>query len=302
MTGRGLVDGQVVESVGGVYRVHTAAGTVEASLRGRLKRGRRKGDRVVIGDFVKVGRGSGGARVIEAVGPRRTWLARRPSWSRVDRVVAANLDRLVVVVSVGDPPPSRTVIDRLLVMGESGGMACRLVLNKVDLPGCSAVVAELLRAYRAAGYPVLPTSAASGAGMEAFRALIEAGSSALAGPSGAGKSSLLNRLEPGLELRTRPVGRRSRAGRHTTVSSRLITLSGGGRVADTPGFSDVGVGNVDAATLGRCFPEFRAFLGRCHFNDCSHRHEPDCAVAAAVSAGHIGPVRHASYLAILEEL
>lgn len=293
--------------MGGVYRVRTADGTIEASLRGKLKkgqrrRGQRRGDQVVIGDLVTVGAGSGGARVIESVRPRRTWLARRPSWSRVDRVVAANLDRLLVVVSVGDPPPSRFVIDRVLVMGESGGMACQVVLNKVDLPGCSTVVAELTRAYRAAGYQVLPTSAVTGAGIEALRAVIEAGSSALAGPSGAGKSSLLNRVEPGLDLRTRPVGRRSRAGRHTTVSSRLIALSGGGQVADTPGFSDVGVGDVEAAALGGCFPEFRPFLGRCHFNDCTHIHEPGCAVAAAVALGHIQRERHASYRTILEAL
>ena len=285
-----------------MYRVRTTDGTVEASLRGRLKRGRRKGERVVIGDLVTVVAGSGGARVIEAVQPRRTWLARRPAWSRVDRVVAGNLDRLLVVVSVGDPPPSRFVIDRMLVMGESGGMACQVILNKVDLPGCSALVAELMRAYGAAGYPVLPTSAVTGVGIEAFRAVVEAGSSALAGPSGAGKSSLLNRIEPGLDLRTRPVGRRSRAGRHTTVSSRLIALSGGGQVADTPGFSDVGVGDVEASALGGCFPDLRPFLGRCHFNDCTHVHEPDCAIVAAVAAGHIQQERYASYQTILEEL
>ena len=302
MTGGGLAEGQVIEAVGGVYRVRTADGTVEASLRGRLKQGRKKGDRVVIGDLVTVGAGSGGARVIEAVRPRRTWLARRPSWSRVDRVVAANLDSLLVVVSVGDPPPSRFVIDRMLVMGESGDMDCQVVLNKVDLPGCSAVVTELMRAYRTAGYPVLPMSAVTGVGIAAFRAVIEAGSSALAGPSGAGKSSLLNRVEPGLDLRTRAVGRRSRAGRHTTVSSRLIALSGGGQVADTPGFSDVGVGGVDTAALEGCFPEFRPFLGHCHFNDCTHVHEPDCAVVAAVAAGDIQQERYASYQTILEEL
>ena len=145
-------------------------------------------------------------------------------------------------------------------------------------------------------------SAETGVGIEAFRAVVEAGSSALAGPSGAGKSSLLNRVEPGLDLRTRPVGRRSRAGRHTTVSSRLIALSGGGQVADTPGFSDVGVGEVEAAALGGCFPEFRPFLGGCHFNDCTHDHEPDCAIVAAVAGGHIQQERYASYQTILEEL
>ena len=297
-----LTKGQVIEAVGGLYRVRTASGTVEASLRGRLKRGGRTGGRVVIGDFVTVVQGSGGSLVIEGVEPRRTRLARQPSWSRVARVVAANLDRLLAVVSVADPPPSRGTIDRLLVMGESGGMGCRLVLNKVDLPGSGAVVAELTRAYHAAGYRVLPTSAATGAGMEAFRAEIEAGSSALAGPSGAGKSSLLNRIAPGLDLRTRPVGKRSRAGRHTTVSSRLVAIAGGGRVADTPGFSDVGLGDVEPRALARCFPEFRPFLGECHFNDCSHVHEPGCAVVAAAASGAVQEERYRSYRTILEDL
>lgn len=282
--------------------MRTASGTVEASLRGRLKRGGRTGDRVVIGDFVTVVQGSGGSLVIEAVGARRTLLARQPSWSRVARVVAANLDRLLAVVSVADPPPSRGAIDRMLVMGESGGMECRLVLNKVDLPGSGAVVAELTRVYHAAGYRVLPTSAVTGAGMEAFRAEIAAGSSALAGPSGAGKSSLLNRIEPGLQLRTRSVGKRSRAGRHTTVSSRLIAVAGGGRVADTPGFSDVGLGDVDPRALARYFPEFRPFLGGCHFSDCSHTHEPGCTVVDAAKSGAVQAERYESYRSILEEL
>lgn len=288
--------------MGGVYRVLTASGTLEATLRGRLKHGGRTGERVVIGDFVTVGQGSGDSPVIEGVGARRTHLKRRPSWSRVARLVAANLDRLMVVVSTLDPPASRGTIDRMLVMGESGGMDCRVVLNKVDLPGSRAVVAELTRVYRAVGYRVIATSAVTGAGIEAFRAEIEAGSSALAGPSGAGKSSLLNKVEPGLDLRTRTVGRRSRAGRHTTVSSRLIALSGGGQVADTPGFSDAGPGDVDAGALAGCFPEFRPFLGRCHFNDCSHIHEPSCAVVDAVSAGEVQPERYRSYQTILEEL
>ena len=292
----------MIEAVGGLYRVRTATGTVEASLRGRIKRDGRSGDRVVIGDIVTVSCGSCGSSVVESVGPRRTHLARRPSWSRVSRVVAANLDRLMVVVSAADPPPSRAAIDRMLVMGESGGMECRLILNKVDLPGSAAVVAEIGRFYRAAGYRVLPTSALTGTGIDALRVELERGSSALAGPSGAGKSSLLNRVEPGLDLRTRPVGRRSRAGRHTTVSSRLIALSGGGEVADTPGFSDVGLGNVEARDLDRCFPEMRPFLGQCHFKDCCHVHEPGCAVVDAVSAGGVQEDRYRSYRTILEEL
>lgn len=296
-----LIRGQVVETVGGVYRVWTDAGTVEASLRGRIKH-RGKRDRVVIGDYVDVGDACGEAPVIEAVLPRRTTLSRRSSRSRFAKVLAANLDRLVVVASVADPPVSRSVIDRMLVMGEAGGMDCRIVLNKVELAGGRALADALGAAYRKAGYQVVSTSVETGEGIDAFRALIRSGSSVLAGPSGVGKSSLLNAVDPGLSLRTQEVGRRSRAGRHTTVSSRLITLAGGGRVADTPGFSDAGPGGVQARDLGRCFPEFRPCLGNCQFNDCVHIHEPGCAVLSAVEEGHIERARHQSYRTILAEL
>ena len=294
--------GQVIETIGGVYTVRTAAGTVEASLRGRLKHSRTVHGKVVVGDRVGVVAAYGGGHVIESVQPRRTHLARRAMGGRVAKVVAANLDRLLVVASVADPPPRRSVIDRMLVMGDSGGMENCLVLNKVDLAPGRAEAAELTREYRAAGYAVLPTSVVTGEGMDAFREVIHAGSSALAGPSGVGKSSLLNAVEPALALRTRQVGRRSKTGKHTTVSSRLIPMAGGGYVADTPGFSDVGLGDVAPEALDRCFVDFRPFLGRCHFKDCTHVHEPVCAVRTAVEEGRIQRVRYHSYRTILAEL
>ena len=297
-----VTTGRVVETIGGAYTVRTAAGTLEASLRGRLKRSGRVRDRVVIGDRVEMAEAWGGGYVIESVRPRRTFLARRAAGGRVAKVVAANLDRLVVVASVADPPPTPGVVDRMLVMGESGGMETCLVLNKMDLVRGRVVAVELSGLYRSAGYPVMTTSVVTGEGMVAFRKMLGAGSSALAGPSGVGKSSLLNAVEPTLELRTRRVGRRSRSGKHTTVSSRLIFLERGGVVADTPGFTDVGLGDVAPGELDRCFAEFRPFLGGCHFGDCTHVHEPGCAVLEAVGAGRIQRARHDSYRAILAEL
>ena len=297
-----MTTGQVIEATGGIYTVRTGDGTLEATLRGRLKRSGDSRDKVVIGDRVGLVEAWGGCRVIESVRPRRTYLARRTAGGRVAKVVAANLDRLLVVASVADPPPTPGVVDRMLVMGEAGGMDACVVLNKVDLAPGREVAGELADLYRFAGYPVVTTSAVTGEGMEAFREVIRAGSSALAGPSGVGKSTLLNAVDPGLELRTREVGRRSRAGRHTTVSSRLIFLKGGGVVADTPGFSEVGLGDVSRAELGRCFADFRPFLGGCHFNDCAHAHEPGCAVVAAVRVGKIGESRYDSYRTILDEL
>ena len=292
--------GQVVQVGGGVYVVTTEDGDREASLRGRIKQDDSRGDRVVIGDRVELSVADD-AVTIESILPRRTWLVRRTLGGRKRKIVAANLDRLVVLVAAKDPPPSLPVVDRMLVMGESGGLECLVVLTKVDLVPPDEAEA-LLADYAAVGYPVLKASAVTGEGLEAVREALSTGSSALVGPSGVGKSSLLNALQPGLQLQTQDVGRRSRSGRHTTVSARLIPLEFGGQVADTPGFSDVGLGDVEPDTLGGCFPEFRPFLGDCRFRDCTHLHEPGCAVVDALENRRIPAARYESYRAIFEEL
>ena len=294
--------GQITEILGGVYTVETGAGSVEASLRGRLKREARTDDRVVIGDRVTVLEGSGGEYTIESVEPRTSWVSRRTLGGRRGKVVASNLDRLLVCASVAEPAPSPPVIDRMLVMGESGGLACAVILNKVDLVVDRAPVEALADRYTGAGYDVIQTSIHTDEGAAAFHELLCSGSSALVGPSGVGKSSLVNWVEPSVSLRTKEVGRRSKAGRHTTVSSRIIPLECGGRVADTPGFSDVGVGGVAKADLDGCFPDFAPFLGECRFRDCSHVHEPGCAVRQGLEDGLINTDRYDSYLSILDEL
>lgn len=296
-----MTEGQVVEVAGGVYRVETAAGDVEATLRGKLKQGRQAAV-VVVGDRVGVRRVPGGRCLIDSVRARATTLVRRTRGRRDFKVVAANLDRLFVVASVARPPPSTMVVDRMLVMGEAGGMRIVLVFTKVDLPAGRARGETMARAYRQAGYRSVRTSVVTGEGMDEFGRLASSGSSALAGPSGVGKSSLLNWLDPSLELRTAAVGRKSSRGRHTTVASRLVSLPSGGRLADTPGFSDVTGVDVAATDLAGCFPEFRPYLPHCRFRDCLHLEEPDCAVLHAVDSGEICAARHRSYRTILEDL
>lgn len=299
--------GTVHETVGGVYRiVFGDAASVEASLRGRLKREELAGSRVVVGDEVEVhpivGAGSGETDwVIERVLERRSQIVRRSGPGRKPKVIAANVDRLVVVVAAAEPAPRREVIDRLLVLAEADRVEAVLVVNKVDLPAARAMADELTSVYRGVGYRVIEASAATGQGLDELRQVLCQGTSALVGPSGVGKSSLLNTLEPELGLRTGQLSRKVQRGRHTTVSSRLIDLACGGRVADTPGFAEVGVWGVDPDHMDLCFPEFRALRDECRFRGCTHRHEPDCAVRAAVEAGTVDAARLEVYELLRDE-
>lgn len=287
---------------GGVYDVALEDGrVVVASLRGRLKRACGAGERVVVGDRVEVVEHGGGSVTIEGVLPRRTMVVRRGPGGRRPKLVAANLDRLVVVASLREPRVERGVVDRLLVVGEASELEVVLVVNKVDLapPGAAD---EEFGLYRAIGYRVLPTSAATGQGLEALREVLCRGVSGLVGPSGVGKSSLLNAIQPGLRLRTSAVSRKRGTGRQTTVSAELLALECGGFVADTPGFHDIRVWGVDPVDLDHCFPEFAAHGRECRFGrSCTHVHEPDCGVRRAVAAGLVDAGRYESYTRLLGE-
>ena len=292
----------VRRSRGGVYTVALESDEiVEASLRGRLKLEERAGDQVVIGDRVRVEVTDEGAHVIEEVLPRETSIARSRFGGRTVRVLVANADRLLVVVAAAKPKPRRDLIDRLLVVGESGGVTPVIVVNKMDLDAGGEVASGLEQVYLPLGYDVVRVSAAAGEGMDRLAEQLCHGIAALAGPSGVGKSSLVNALEPEHELRTGELSRKRGTGRHTTVSSSLIQLRCGGLVADTPGFSDVGVWGVPREELDRCFPELRSRRDSCRFRECSHLHEPDCAVKEALDAGAIDSGRFESYRTLYEE-
>jgi ribosome biogenesis GTPase len=293
--------GTVFSAGGGVYSVELDGGERgDASMRGRLKQGEAAAGRVVIGDRVLLAK-TDGDWTIESVEDRVTQLVRRGRGGRKPKVLVANLDRVLVIVSLRDPDATPELIDRLLVLVESSGMHPMLGLNKVDLDEGGALGGVLVSLYEAVGYRVLELSARTGAGIDSLREELCTGSSALIGPSGAGKSSLLNALDPGLQLRTRDVSRRTGTGRHTTVSSLLIPLECGGLVADTPGFGDVGLWGVAPEEVGACFPEFLEYREGCRFRACTHVHEPDCAVRAGVMNGEIFESRYQSYATLRAE-
>jgi ribosome biogenesis GTPase len=293
--------GRVYGSEGGVYQVALENGIlVEATLRGRLKQEARTGDKVVIGDVVGLLETPDGTATIESVGPRESQVVRKGPGGRRAKVVAANVDRLVIVVSTRRPEPRQALLDRLLVVGEGNHLESVVVVNKSDLlEGGESL--PLMNLYRGLGYPVLETSAKTGLGLDTLKETLCSGTSALVGPSGVGKSTLLNGIQPGLTLRTGSLSQKGGRGRHTTVSARLIPLECGGLVADTPGFSDVGVWGVESRELEACFPEFVRRRDACRFRGCTHLHEPGCRVQEALASGEIDEGRFESYRTLYQE-
>ena len=272
------------------FEVRGGAGDV------RLCQVRRRLGPIVVGDRVHVQPLGPGEGVIESVDDRGSVLA-RPGPAGRDRLIAANVDLLLVVTALR-PATSRRIVDRHLVGSEHLDVSAALVLNKIDLRGEDANGPDL-GPYRRAGYSVFETSALSGAGLEALTVALRGRVSALVGPSGAGKSSLIRRLVPGADLAVGPLSRRGEQGRHTTTVSTLHAIPGGGFVIDSPGMADFGEWPLPVERVADGFPEIRAYSGRCRFRDCLHLHEPDCAVAAAPE---IDPERLASYRRMVEDM
>jgi len=290
-------EGRVLAREGGQFRVAVAGGEVTAILRGKARRDAH--DRVVVGDLVTLDEGDRqGIYGISGVLPRRNLLERRTPMGRGNRPVAANLDRVYVVTAAANPAPIPQLIDRLLAIAEANDLPAALVVNKIDLDPAG----ELVTQYRAAGYEVYPLSVRSGLGVETFFHALRGRESLLTGASGVGKSSLLNRLQPGLALRTAAISEKVGRGKQTTVAAVMVPLESGGWLVDTPGFSEVGLWDIAPRELASCFPEMRSPLERCKFPDCSHRTEPGCAVREEVATGVIHAERYASYLVLLEEL
>jgi ribosome biogenesis GTPase len=196
------------------------------------------------------------------------------------------------------------MLDRFLVIAEGNDIPVRIVLNKVELVGGPAGADALAGTYERAGYHVHRTSVKERIGLAELHDVLAGRTTALTGPSGVGKSSLVNALFPGLDLRTAEISPSVNKGRHTTVGALLVPIPDplGGFVVDTPGLREVGMWGLPPGNLDQCFPEFRSFLGKCRFDNCSHVHEPNCAVRSAVETGKVSPARYDSYLKLRAEL
>jgi ribosome biogenesis GTPase len=300
-----IAHGLVLRARSGFYTIRTDEGDlVEAQLRGRMKKERQASDLAVIGDRVRLERLADGSGSIEAVEPRQRRFSRRqpgPRGSWREDVMVANPDLVVAVFACDRPPPNPRLIDRFLVVAEFNDVPAVVVANKVEIVAREAAEA-VFEPYRRIGYEVVYTSAKAGTGLDELRQFLVGRLSIVTGPSGVGKSTLLNEIQPGLHIATAEVSEALHKGRHTTTSAELHPLDpgrGGGYVADTPGIRELGLWQIPPGELAWCFPEFRDHLGGCAFSDCTHLHEPRCAVRAAVEAGTISAARHDSYRRML---
>ena len=298
------VSGLVIRVTGGEVRVRVGSEVVACSLRGRF-RVKQADIQLVAGDRVTILREATagvatGVATIESVEPRVSWLSRYVEREGKTRAVVANIDRLFVVTALADPPPRLAFLDRVLASAEWGNVPACVVFNKSDLARGDDL--ERFRAmYEACGYDVVATSATQGRGLDTLEPLILDGIYAFVGESGVGKTSLVNRLDPTLDLNVQEIGERTGRGRHTTSYSQLFPFRGG-YMADTPGMQTFSFPGNDAGELAACFSDMAAVDAACRFNPCTHTHEPGCAVKAARDAGAIAPSRYESFLAILAEI
>ncbi|MBN2312139.1 MAG: ribosome small subunit-dependent GTPase A [Candidatus Hydrogenedentes bacterium] len=237
--------------------------------------------------------------VVRAVKRRSTKLSRPAIGGGREQVFAANIDLLVVVAAVANPPFRSGLVDRYLIAAERGNVAAALCINKIDL--LDAEPAETAT-YREVGLGVVATSCVTGAGLDGLRELLHGKIGVLAGQSGVGKSSLINALDPRHAIATASVSDTTRKGRHTTSTSKLYHLEGDIHIIDTPGVRQLGLWGVSPDELDYYFSELAALAPQCRFRNCTHIHEPDCAVRAAVESGAIAPARYASYCRIRDSL
>jgi ribosome biogenesis GTPase len=295
------IRGRVIRAQSGFFDVETDQGVVVCQLRGRLKKGRREGDIVAIGDWALISIQEPGKGMIEDVEPRQTMLYRVAPTPRGEyqQVLVANPDLAVFVFSILQPEPRLRMLDRFLVVAEKERIQSLVVVNKIDLTGIGPA-RELFKRYQKIGYPVLYTSAETKRGLRQLERHLIGKISVFAGPSGAGKSSILNAIQPGLGLAVSEVSEGTQKGKHTTVSRKLVPLSKGGYVADTPGLKALDLWDITPEEVDGYFREISRTLENCRFSDCTHTHEPGCAVIEAVKKNKIHPERYESYLRMRE--
>lgn len=297
------LEGTVISSTGSWYEVATEQGTLNCRIRGRLRlKGVRSTNPVVVGDHVVVEPDGDSSAIVDII-PRRNYVIRRASnLSKESHIIAANVDHALLLVTLHSPATPREFVDRFLVTCEAYKVPVTILLGKADLlVGEHQAEAEEFEAvYRDAGYDIIRLSSTEGRGVERVREFISGHTILLAGNSGVGKSTLIGTIAPDIEIRTGEISESHHKGKHTTTFSTMYRV-GDGYIIDTPGIKGFGLIDIDDKELCRYFPEMMRLAPDCRFYNCTHTHEPGCAVRSAVEEGRVAWSRYESYLKILDE-
>ena len=296
-------EGIVISSTGSWYEVATATERLNCRIRGRLRlKGIRSTNPVVVGDRVVV-EPDGDSSVITGILPRRNYIIRRASnLSKESHIIAANIDHALLIVTLCSPTTPREFVDRFLVTCEAYKVPVTIVLGKADLIDAQAQeeAEEFTAIYNDAGYNVIRLSSVTGEGIDEIRSMLRNHTTLVAGNSGVGKSTLIGEIDPTIDIRIGEISDSHQQGKHTTTFSTMYPLDGG-YIIDTPGIKGFGLIDIDDKELCRYFPEMMRLSPECRFYNCTHTHEPGCAVQEAVKEGRVAWSRYESYLKILDE-
>ena len=297
------IEGLVMRATGSWYEVLHEGEILRCRMRGKLRlRGVRSTNPVVVGDTVHCECGEDGEWVIVDIAPRRNYIIRRASnLSKESHIIAANIDRAMLVVTLIEPVTATEFIDRFLVTCEAYKVPVTILLAKIDLlRETPEAIAEFHRVYEGAGYEVIDISATEGEGVERVKEMLAGKTTLLSGNSGVGKSTLIGAIDPTIEIRTGEISDSFHKGKHTTTFSTMYRVADG-FIIDTPGVKGFGLIDIDEKELWHYFPEMISRAGECRFFNCTHTHEPHCAVIEAVKREEIAFSRYESYLKILDE-
>ena len=295
------IEGLVMRATGSWYEVLHEGEILRCRMRGKLRlRGVRSTNPIVVGDTVACECGEDGEWVIVDIAPRHNYIIRRASnLSKESHIIAANIDRAMLVVTLIEPVTATEFVDRFLVTCEAYKVPVTILLAKIDLLSEEAI-AEFHRVYEGAGYEVIDISATQGIGVSRVKEMLAGKTTLLSGNSGVGKSTLIGAIDPTIEIRTGEISDSFHKGKHTTTFSTMYRTADG-FIIDTPGVKGFGLIDIDDKELWHYFPEMISRAGECRFFNCTHTHEPHCAVVAAVESGEISYSRYESYLKILDE-
>lgn len=300
------MQGLVIKNTGSWYTVKTVEGSVvECKIKGNFRlKGIRSTNPVAVGDHVEIELNSQNTAFITAIGDRKNYIIRKSqNLSKQSHIIAANVDQAFLVVTVERPQTSTTFIDRFLATAEAYSVPVVLVFNKTDLLDDSLMRYQRMMTdlYETVGYKCVAVSAETGEGMDELMEMLRDRITLLSGHSGVGKSTMINRLLPGVNLRTAEISDAHNTGMHTTTFSEMLPLPGGGYIIDTPGIKGFGTFNMEPEELTSYFKEIFRFSKDCRFSNCTHTHEPGCAVLKAVEDHYIAASRYQSYLSMLED-